>query len=183
MVGRKSSITPDIGQALIAAYGRLGTVAAAARAVGVSESAARRYFDDLPKTATPTTASQQQILETVAASVFESTAALEANYRKVLDLITKLEAGIVEIRTSASGEQYETRVSPLVLVAALKEARGYISAATQLLELMISVHEVRRFQQAVLDVMAAECDEPTRQRILAQLRQRLTYGLLPGGGG
>ena len=68
----------------------------------------------------------------------------------------------------------------MVLVAALKEARGYITAATQLLELMISVSEVRRFQQAVLDVMAAELDEQTSQRIIAQLRQRLTYGLVPG---
>lgn len=182
-MGRKSSISAETGAALVAAYGRLGSIAAAARAAGVSESAARRYLDELPRAATPTTASQRQILETVGASVFESTAALEENYRKVLELITKLEAGIVEIRESASGERYETRVSPVVLVAALKEARGYITAASQLLELMISVNEVRRFQQAVLDVMAAECDEPTRGRIIAQLRQRLTLGLVPGGGG
>ena len=179
-MGRKSSIGPEQGEQLVTAYGRLGTIAAAARTVGVSESAARRYFDDLPKAATPTIASQRHMLETVGASVFESRDALEANYQKVLDLITKLEAGIVEIRESASGERFETRVSPVVLVAALKEARGYITAATQLLELMISVSEVRRFQQAVLDVMAAELDEQTSQRIIAQLRQRLTYGLVPG---
>lgn len=182
-MGRKSSISAETGEALFAAYRRLGSIAAAARDVGVSESAARRYFGDLPKVATPTIASQRQILETAGASLFESTVALEENYRKVQDLIAKLEAGIVEIRESASGERYQTRVSPQVLVAALKEARGYITAATQLLELMISVNEVRRFQQAVLDVMAAELDEPTRQRIIAQLRQRLALGLLPGGGG
>lgn len=182
-MGRRSSITKEKGQALVEAYGRLGSLAAAARHVGVSESAARRYLDDLPKATTPTTASQRAILETVGASVFESTAALEENYRKVLDLIIKLEAGIIEIRESASGERFETRVSPVVLVAALKEARGYITAATQLLELMISVNEVRRFQQAVLDVMAVELDEQTCQRIFTAIRQRLTYGLLPGGGG
>lgn len=182
-MARKSSIDEQTGAALVAAYGRLKSVAAAARDVGVSESAARRYFDAMPKATAPATAAQRQIVETVAASVFESTVALEENYRKVLDLITKLEAGIVEIRETASGERYETRVSPVVLVAALKEARGYITAATQLLELMISVNEVRQFQQAILDVMAAECDEQTRQRIVAQLRQRLTFGLLPGGGG
>ena len=182
-MGRKPSIGPEAGQALVEAYGRLGSVAAAARAVGVSESAARRYFDDLPKAATPTMASQQAIFETVAASVFESTAALEENYRKVMALIVKLEAGIIEARRSATGERFETQVSPAVLVGGLKEARGYITAATQLLELMTSVHEVRRFQQAVLDVMVTELDEPTCQRIIARLRQRLTYGLLPGGGG
>ena len=78
-MSRKSSISPEIGAQLVAAYGRLKSTAKAAREVGVSESAARRYFDALPKATTPTTAFERQIVETVVASVFESRAALEAN--------------------------------------------------------------------------------------------------------
>lgn len=182
-MGRAPSIDEQTGERLLAAYRRLGSIAAAARETGVSESAARRYFDGLPKAATPVMAAQRQILETAGASLFDSTAALEDNYRKVLDLIDKLEAGIIEIRESASGERYETRVSPAVLIAALREAREYVTAATRLLELMISVNEVRRFQQAVLDVMAAELDETTRRRVIDRLRRDLPLGLLPGRGG
>lgn len=180
---RPPSIDPAKGEELLRAYQRIGTVAGAARAVGVSESAARRYLDGTPAAAAPVVASQRAIIETAGASLFDSTAALEENYRRVIRLIDRLEAGIIEVRESANGEKYETFVSPLILVSALKEARGYIDSSTRLLELMVSVSEVRRFQQAILDVLASEVDEATRHRILDRLRRDLPLGLLPGRGG
>jgi molybdenum-dependent DNA-binding transcriptional regulator ModE len=180
-MGRKSSIAPEQGERLLKAYQRLGTVSAAAREIGVSEDAAARYLKATPAAAAPTIVTQRVAIETAQASLFDSTAALEENYRKVLTLIDRLEAGIIEVRQSATGERYETMVSPQVLVAALKEARGYIDSASRLLELMVSVTEVRRFQQAILDVLASEVDEPTRQRILDRLRRDLALGLLPSG--
>lgn len=182
-MGRKSSITPEQGERLLEAYKRLGSKRAAARASGVSEDAAARYLADTPRAAAPALASQQHVVAVASASLFDSTAALDENYQRVLRLIEKLEAGIIEVKQSATGDRYETMVSPAILVTALREARGYIDSAAKLLELMISVNEVRRFQQAILDVMAAEIDEPTRQRIFDRLRQQLPLGLLPGRGG
>jgi hypothetical protein len=181
-MGRAPSIDPETGQRLLEAYQRTGNKAEAARLVGVSESAARRYFDGTPEAAAPTIATQRQAVETAHASLFDATAALEENYRRVLQLVEKLEAGIVLNSEGANGELYQTTVSPAVLVSALKEARGYIDSATRLLELMVSVNEVRRFQQAVLDVMANELDETTRRRIFDRLRRDLPLGLLPGRG-
>jgi molybdenum-dependent DNA-binding transcriptional regulator ModE len=180
-MGRTPSIDEAKGEALLEAYQRLGSKRAAAEAVGVSIGSAMRFFESLPTAAAPAVATQRVVVETAGATLFDATAALEDNYRKVLRLIDQLEAGIIEVKTSATGERYETMVSPAILVSALKEARGYIDSASRLLELMVSVNEVRRFQQAILDVMASELDEPTRQRILARLRRDLALGLLPGG--
>jgi molybdenum-dependent DNA-binding transcriptional regulator ModE len=179
-MGRTPSIDEAKGKALLAAYGRLGSKRAAAEEVGVSIGSAMRFFESVPEAAAPTVVTQRAAIETAGASLFDSTAALDENYRKVLTLIDRLEAGIIEVKESASGERYETMVSPAILVSALKEARGYIDSASRLLELMVSVQEVRRFQQTLLDAMASELDEPTRQRILDRLRRDLALGLLPG---
>jgi molybdenum-dependent DNA-binding transcriptional regulator ModE len=169
-MGRKSSIDEATGERLLAAYQRLESIAAAAREVGVSESAARRYFDELPKAATPTIVSQRHIIETAGTSLFDTRAALGANYERTINLITQLEAGIQLVRTGER-EEYITYTPPITLVAALREAREHIQAGMKLYQLLISVDETRKFQQAVLESIG-EADDATRQRIIAKLHER-----------
>lgn len=180
-MGRSSSISPELGARLLEAYKATGNKAEAARMVGIGESAARRYLDATPQAAAPVIATQQSVINEAGASLFRVTDALEENYQRVQALITKLEAGITEVRDGPNGTTYQTHTSPLILVSALKEARGYIDSASRVLELMVSVHEVRRFQQAMLDALN-DCDAATRQHILDRLRRNLPYGVVPGGG-
>jgi len=179
-MGRTPSIDQATGEQLLSAYGRQGSIAGAARECNVSESAARRYLAETPRAATPIVASQRAIIETAGASLFDSTAALEENYRRVQQLIERLEAGIIEVRTSATGERYETMVSPAILVGALREAREHITAATKLLELMYSLEEQRRFRAAVIEEIREEAPE-CAERILARLRDRRSVGLALSG--
>lgn len=177
-MGRKSSIDEATGQALLSAYQRLGSKAAAATAAGVSESAARRYLASLPEAAAPVVASQRQIVETAGASLFDATSALGENYQRLISLIGKLESGIIEERGG-----YSTATPVAVNVATIREIREHIMAGSRLIELMISLQEVRRFQQLVLEAIEAEVDGPTRSRIFEHLRQLRATGLLTPGGG
>ena len=170
-MGRKPSIDESTGAALLAAYQRLGTVAGAARDVGVSESAARRYFGELPKAATPVMASQRQILETAGASLFDTRAALEENYQDLKQLIDQLRQGI----TLVNGE-YQILTPPSVLVSAFEAALKYVTAALKLYQILVSVDETRKFREAVLEAIR-EADEPTQQRIIAKLQERRTLEL------
>jgi hypothetical protein len=172
---RKPSIDPDTGKALFAAYRRLGTVAAAAREVGVSESAARRYFAETPKAATPIIASQRQILETAGASLWDTRQALEQNYGRALTLLGQLEQGILEERQGSDGP-YTTMTPIATHVAALREVREHIQAGLKLYQLLISVDETRKFREAVLEAIR-EADEPTQQRIIAKLQDRRSLEL------
>jgi molybdenum-dependent DNA-binding transcriptional regulator ModE len=176
-VGRPSSITPEQGQELIEAYARLGSISAAARETGVSEDAAGRYLKSVPKAATPVVAQQREIIERAGASLFDAVGALDDNYQRLQGLIRQLEAGI----TILNGD-YTTLTSPSVNVAAYREAREYIIAATKLLELMHSLEEQRKFREAVLEAIG-EADDATRKRILATLQQRRSLGIALGGSG
>jgi molybdenum-dependent DNA-binding transcriptional regulator ModE len=172
-MGRPSSIDETTGARLLDAYQRTGNKAQAAAETGVSESAARRYLASFPEAAAPVVASQRQMVETAGASLFDSASALNENYQRLITLITQLEQGISELH----GEN--TTPTPVsVNVATLREIREHIMAGTRLMELMISVHEVRRFQQAILDAIAVEVDEATRQRIVQRLRQLRATGLV-----
>ena len=166
---RQPSIDPEIGERLTSAYGRLGNLAAAARECGVSESAARRYLKEAPKAATPIIASQQAMIESAGASLFDSAKALEENYRRVLDLERKL--ALLDLGSPKAVEA-ATRL--------LREIRGHIESGTKIHELWLSVEEQRTFREAVLEAIG-EADESTRQRILAKLRERRAVGLALSG--
>lgn len=169
-MGRAPSIDEPAGKQLLEAYQRLGSIAAAAREVGVSESAARRYFDGLPKVATPTMAAQRQILETAGASLWDTRQALTENYGRLLTLVAQLERGILEEKQGSDGP-YTTMTPIATHIAALKEVREHVQAGIKLYQLLLSIDETRKFQQAVLEAIG-EADDATRQRIIANLQAR-----------
>ena len=170
-MGRKSSIDPETGARLLDAYQRLGSKSAAAREIGVSEDAATRFFAQTPKAAAPSVATQQQIVERAHASLFDSRAVIEDSYRRIITLADQLAQGI----TLINGE-YQTLVSPAVSVAAIKEIREHVKTAIELGKLMIDIEEVRAWQHTVIEAIG-DADEPTRQRIIAKLRERRALGL------
>lgn len=170
-MGRQPSIDEAKGKALIEAYQRLGSIAAAAREVDVSESAARRYLDDMPKAATPIIASQRQIIESAGASLFDTRQALDTNYARLLALYEQLAAGIYQ----QNGENL-TLTPVATNVAALREIREHIQSGMKMYQLLISVDETRKFREAVLEAIG-EVDESTRQRILAKLQERRSLEL------
>jgi molybdate transport repressor ModE-like protein len=170
-MGRPSTITPEKGIALLEAYQRLGSVPAAAREVGVGQSAAYRYLEGTPSAAAPVVVQQRDVVETAGASLFDTRRALEENYRRVLRVVNQLEDGITLVGTDREGKEYYTSVSPAILVGALKETREHIMAGVKLYELLLSVEEARAFQEAVLEAIG-EADDATRKRILDKLQER-----------
>jgi|GEM_PF-2577437 len=178
-MGRKPSITPAQGQQLLEAYGRLGNKSAAAREIGVSEDAAARYLAATPQAAAPVLAQQREIIESAGASLFDSAAALDEHYQGLRKLLKQLDAGIMEERNGPRGP-YVTQTPIATNVAAFRAAREYVEAAMRMLELMHSVEEQRKFHQAVLEAIA-KADEPTRQRVIENLRQLRAAGLALNG--
>jgi len=171
-MGRKPSISPEQGARLLEAYGRLGNKSAAAREIGVSEDAAARYLAETPKAATPTLASQREIIETAGASLWDTRGALDESYRRILKLADQLKEGVVLV----NGE-WQTTVSPAVYVQAIKEIREHIKTSMELGKLLIDIDEVRKFQQTVLAVIG-DVDNETKQRIIARLREQHALGLV-----
>lgn len=168
-MGRPPSIDDTTGQQLLEAYGRLGSKAAAAREVGVSESAARRYFEGTPEAAAPIIASQREIIIAAGASLWETREALEENYQRTLGLVLMAQALDMQ--------------NPKAVAAAtgvFREIRAHIESSMTLAKLLVDVDEVKKFQQAVLEAIA-EADEPTRQRIIHKLRERRAVGLALSG--
>jgi hypothetical protein len=158
-MGRPSSIDAEKAQALIAAYARTKSVAGAAREVGVTESAARRFFDGLPADIAATPA----VVETVAASLQEPFAALQANFERLQRLCDVAQAA----NTPREIQAY---------TGVIKEIREHVEAATRLASLIVSTEEQRRFQQAVIDAIG-EADDATKRRIINILRERRSVGL------
>lgn len=174
-MGRHSSIDEATGKRLIELVQGGTSRRAAARELGLSIGSVNRYFESLPTAAapvlaTPTVGKQRTIIETAGASLWDTKAALQENYQRVLDLIAKLDAGIIEI----NGE-YSTYTPIATHVAALKELRGHVVTSMNLMKLLIDVDEVRNFQQAVIEAIG-EADEATRERIIAKLQQRRAVG-------
>lgn len=170
-MGRKSSIDETTGQRLLEAYQRSGDKRRAAAEVGISESAAYRFFANIGENVTPVIATQRQIVATAGASLWDTRAALDENYGRVLRLVSRLDEGI----TYVDGE-YQTLTPVATLVAALKEIREHIKTSMDLAKLLIAVDEVQKFQQSVIEAIG-EADEPTKQRLLAKLRERRALGL------
>jgi len=174
-MGRKLSISPEQGAQLLEAYRRLGNKSAAAREIGVSEDAASRYLAETPKAAAPAVATQQAVIEAAGASLFDTRAALDENYQDLQALIDQLKRGI----TLVNGE-WQMLTPPSTLISAFEAALKYITAAMKLYELMLQVQEQEKFRRAVLDAIA-NADEPTRQRVIENLRQLRAAGLALSG--
>jgi len=172
-VGRKPSIDRAAGAALLAAFARTGNKAAAAREVGVSEQAAKRFLADVPVAAAAVVTTQAAAVEQAGASLFDTRAALEGNYRRVLRLLPPEDAPLSHL--DAAGVAALTGVH--------REVRAHVESGMKLLALLVSVDEVRAFQQAVLEEIG-EADRATRDRIVGRLqsRHRLAAALGAHGG-
>lgn len=165
-MGRKSTITDELANQLLAAAKAGSSQRQIARDFGLSVSTVQRFFESLPTATAPTLVQHAAVVERAGSSLWDSRAALSDNYQRALDLVSKLDAGIVE----ADGE-YTSRTPIAVHVAALREVREHIKTSLAILKLLVDVDEVRRFQQAVLTAIG-EADESTKQRILAILQAR-----------
>lgn len=176
-MGRKPSITPEQAEALLDAYRRLGSKSAAAREIGVSEDAARRFFANTPRAAAPAVAQQRQVVEQLGASLWDTRRALQENYDRVLALYDQLQRGIYQ----QNGEN--TTMTPIAThVAALREIREHVESAVDFAKTLLHIEEVRRFQAVVLEAIR-EADPATQQRIIAKLREHHALGLAPPGAG
>ncbi len=164
-MGRKPSITPEQGEALLEAYGRLGSIRAAAAEVGVSEDAAQRYAAKFPKSAAPVIAQQQHIVETARASLWDTRLSIDENYQRCLDLLVQAQA--LDMGNPKAVSAY---------VGLLREIRGHVESSMDLAKLLVDVEEVRKFQHSVIEAIG-EADEPTKHRIIAKLRERRALGL------
>lgn len=82
-MGRRPSIDAAKGQALILAYQRLGSKRAAARAVGVSQPAASRFLQSLPRAVAPAIAEQRQLLPAVVDLLQEVKSTLTTNVQRL----------------------------------------------------------------------------------------------------
>lgn len=160
-MGRSSTITPAVGRKLLDAYRRTGNKSAAAAAAGVSVDAAKRFLKDVPSDAAAVVTTQAAAVEQAGASLFDTRAALEGNYRRVLRLLPPEGAQIAHL--DAAGMAALTGVH--------REVRAHIESGMKLLSLLVSVDEVKAFQQAVLEEIG-EADRATRDRIVERLRSR-----------
>lgn len=168
-MGRKSSISPEQGAQLLDAYKRLGNKSAAAREIGVSEDAARRFFADTPKAAAPALATQRRIVEAAGASLWNTHVAMEQNYQRALKLYAQLEQGIREEKQGSDGP-YVTQTPMSTHVAALREIREHIKLYADIAKMLADVEEARTFQRAVIEAIR-EADPATAQRIIDRLRE------------
>lgn len=162
-MARPSSIDDAKGAALVTAYRRLRSVAAAAREVGVSESAARRYFDGLPVETTPIAAASPEIVETVVGSLQEPFAVLQQNFERLTRLCDVAQA---------AGTPREIQA----YTGVIKEIREHVEASAKLASLILSADEQRKFQEAVIEAIG-EADDATRRRIITKLRERRSLGV------
>jgi hypothetical protein len=168
-MGRASTVDEATGKALIAAYQRLGSQRAAAAEVGVSKDVASRYFATLgeataPVLSSPTRAAQRQAVM-LTADLWDTRRALDANYARLADLVTKLERGIVEV-----GGEYQTQTPIAVQIAALREIREHIKLASGISGQLLSMEAIQAFQAAVIEAIE-EVDVDTRERIVSRLRR------------
>jgi molybdenum-dependent DNA-binding transcriptional regulator ModE len=164
-MGRKPSIDAQRGRQLLDAYQRLGSQNAAARAVGVSHSAASRWLRALPKTAAPLVAQQQDVLAAVVPLLEDARAALAAACTRGERLQQQLEQ---QLRAAREYPDAYAAVERMYLQV-LDQARLHAETAAQLSRFLIDIEEVRTVQAAIVAALG-EADPPTRERLLARLR-------------
>jgi molybdenum-dependent DNA-binding transcriptional regulator ModE len=173
-MGRKSSITPEQGEALLEAYKRLNSVRAAALELGVSEDAAGRYIAKFAESTAPVVAQQQHIAESVGASLWDTKTVLEQNYKRLEQLIAHLEKGI-EIHGVAALETLSPK-QITAYVGAIRAMNSQAETSLKLLEALTNIQAIQAFQQSVLEALG-EADPALRQRAIAILKERRALGL------
>ena len=164
-MGRKPSIDALRGRQLLDAYQRLGSQNAAARAVGVSHSAASRWLRALPKTAAPLVAQQQEVLAAVVPLLEDARATLAANAARGERLQQQLEQQLHAAREYPDAYAAVERM----YLQVLDQARLHAETAAQLSRFLIDIEEVRTVQAAIVAALG-EADPLTRERLLARLR-------------
>lgn len=169
---RHSTITPEKAQILLDTYRQTDKIADAARNAGVSRQAAARYLASIPVTAAPVVVQHPEVVEAATRSVWETRLALDENYARLLALTETLEKRVTDKNTDDPPFT--------VYLASLKEVREHIMAGIKLKQLMVSVDEVRVFQQAVLEAIE-EADSDTRARIIRKLGERNALTNAVGG--
>lgn len=93
-MGRKPAIDRELGIRLIQEYQRLGSRNAAARALGVSPSAASRFFRGLPAAGAPAVRAREQVVESAVGLLEEARATLAAARERLELRAAELEAEI-----------------------------------------------------------------------------------------
>jgi molybdenum-dependent DNA-binding transcriptional regulator ModE len=136
-MARLPSLTTDTIETLLTAYAETGSQSAAARKAGVPVSTARRYLSQTPKAASPVVAQQRAVIERAGASMWDTRAALDENFARLLRLVEQLESA--------------PKMEPLVYVVVLREIREHVTTGMKLARLMLDVNEVRLFQEAVVE--------------------------------
>lgn len=165
-MARTPSLSPDTIEALLNAYAETGSQRKAARQAGVPFATAQRYLAQTPKAATPVVAQQRAVIEKAGASMWDTRAALDDNFNRLLRLVEQLESA--------------PRMEPLVYVVVLREIREHVTTGMKLARLMLDVNEVRLFQDAVIEAIG-EADADTRARLIRKLQERRAVGLALGG--
>lgn len=167
-MGRTPTIDAELGARLIREYQRLGSQTMAAKALGVSQSAANRFFRDLPKEAAPLAARQQEIVAGAVAIFQDARALLEQNYARVLIVLAALEPHVSPDLDADAGVL-------CAYVAAVREGREHIRVAVDVARMLVDVDAIQTFQTAALEAIGA-ADPATRARIIAELRTRAPAG-------
>lgn len=162
---RTPSLSTDTIETLLTAYAETGSQAAAARKAGVPLSTAQRYLAKTPKAAASVVAQQRVVIERVGASMWDTRAALDDNFTRLLRLVEQLENA--------------PRMEPLVYVVVLREIREHVATGMKLARLMLDVNEVKLFQEAVIEAIG-EADADTRARLVHKLQERRAVGLALG---
>lgn len=165
-MGRKSTVTEHEAERILDLYRQGKSRSEIASAVGINIGRVNRFISNLGQAAAPIITTKTEIVERAGAGLWDTKAALDDNYERALNLLTKLETGVQEVNG-----QFVTSTPIATQVAAIKEVREHIKTSLTLLKLMVDVDEVRKFQQAVLDAIG-EADDATKQRILAKLQER-----------
>ena len=168
----KSSITPEQGLALLEAMKEGLSERQAAKATGVSRSAAQRYLASIGPELAPIVSQSARIVEQAGASLFDTRTVLEENYQRVLKLISQLDAGIIEVK----GE-WQTHTPVTTMIAALREVREHAKDSLDALRLLISIDQTAAFQQTVIEAIR-EADPATAKLIIDKLKERRALGLL-----
>lgn len=186
-MGRRPAIDETKGAALIEAAQRLGSRRRAAAELGLSVGAVNRYFESLgtsaaPVLAAPSVAAQRRAL-VLAADLWDTRRALDANYARAVALYEQLEVGMLREERAGPDGPRVSQVPIGVHVAALREIREHIKLAAATSAQLLSIEAIQRFQAAVIDAIG-QADVGTRDRVIAALQRSgalVGPALGPGG--
>lgn len=163
-----------MGVKLQEAVSRLGSRRKAADELGLSVGSVNRYFESLDESAAPVVSSPSQAAQrqavVIAASLWDTRRALDANYARAVALYDQLEAGVLLEEHSGPEGPRVSQVPIGVHVAALKEIREHIKLAAGISAQLLSLEAIQRFQVAVIEAIG-QTDGATRDRVIAALQR------------